>query len=94
MWRSLESVFPGMEHKGCAFHLAQALWCHIQGGLLSAYTDDEGTYKFLRKVMALCYIPVYTNILFVSRPQKLSQTFCNILTEPELYISTIWSPAS
>ncbi|KAK2166289.1 hypothetical protein LSH36_40g13034 [Paralvinella palmiformis] len=57
-WKSVESVFPDVERKGCAFHCAQALWRHIQEEELQlTYTNDGETYRFLRKVMALCYVP-------------------------------------
>ncbi|KAK2152566.1 hypothetical protein LSH36_325g03049, partial [Paralvinella palmiformis] len=50
---------PEVDRKGCAFHLAQALFRKVQVfGLQPAYSSDNGTFKLLRKFMALCFLPV------------------------------------
>jgi len=43
-------------HRGCAFHWGQAVWRKIADvGLQSAYSSDEGTYRFCRQLLALPY---------------------------------------
>ena len=99
MWRAAAVVLPGVELKGCAFHFTQALWRHIQeNGLQRAYTTDDGTYKFLRRVMALSYLPAQ-NIPGVFR--RLERECTNAAITLFLgYVrrtwinSYVWSPAT
>ena len=58
LWSVLRRLFPGVRILGCAFHWTQALWRKIQEmGLQVPYTSDDATHKFLRKVMALPFLP-------------------------------------
>jgi len=57
MWRALETVLSDIEHKVYAFQFPEALWCHQEEGLQHAYINDERTHKFIRKVIALSYVP-------------------------------------
>lgn len=58
IWGALRKVLPTVKIMGCVFHWTQALWRKIQAlGLQSAYTSDNGTFKFLRRVMALPFLP-------------------------------------
>ena len=58
IWGALRKVLPTVKIMGCVFHWTQALWRNIQAlGLQSAYTSDYGTFKFLRRVMALPFLP-------------------------------------
>ena len=77
VWRAAEHVFPVLELKGCAFHFTRAIWRKIQEfGLHASYTSDDGSYKFLKKVMALCFLPA-SHIPAVFRRLQTSAT-----TEP------------
>ncbi|XP_041350870.1 uncharacterized protein LOC121369860 [Gigantopelta aegis] len=54
----MATVMPTVEVKGCAFHFTQAVYQHIQQvGLQQAYQTNDGTFKLLMKVMAVCFIP-------------------------------------
>ena len=58
VWGAFLSVMPDCERKGCAFHLNQAMWRNVQElELQQAYANDGATYTFIRKVMALPFIP-------------------------------------
>ena len=58
IWGALRQVLPSVVIMGCVFHWTQALWRKIQAlGLQAAYTSDNGTFKFLRRVMALPFLP-------------------------------------
>ena len=59
IWGALRQVLPSVVIMGCVFHWTQALWRKIQEALSlqAAYTSDNGTFKFLRRVMALPFLP-------------------------------------
>lgn len=58
LWSVLRQVLPGVKIKGCVFHWTQALWRKIQElGLQQPYCNDQGTYIYLRKFMALPFLP-------------------------------------
>ena len=58
MWAGLRAVLPDTRIKGCLFHWVQAVWRHIQAiGLQEAYNKDRGTHSYLRKLMALPFLP-------------------------------------
>ena len=70
-WKALKNVFPGVELRGCSFHFTQAVYRHVQSlGLQTAYQENVSVRNYVRKLMALCYIPaIHIRPLF----QKLSQ---------------------
>ena len=52
-------VFPGVAILGCCFHWTQAVWRKVQElGLQVAYNSDDKTHKYIKKLLALPYIPV------------------------------------
>ncbi|XP_067033176.1 uncharacterized protein [Acropora muricata] len=58
MWAALRIILPDVQIKGCVFHWTQAIWRKIQElGLQQQYTSDKGTYTYLRKIMALAFLP-------------------------------------
>ena len=57
MWRAVAKVFPDAEVKGCGFHWSQAVFRRLTDGLRAAYMHDNGTHKFVKKLLALPYIP-------------------------------------
>ena len=58
MWEGIRELFPEKRVTGCVFHWAQALYRHVQSeGFQRAYHNDLGTRTFIRKLMALAFIP-------------------------------------
>ncbi|XP_068229184.1 uncharacterized protein [Palaemon carinicauda] len=58
VWRAIPDILPNVTIHGCAFHWGQAVWRKVQElGLQSSYTNDVGTYKFLRQLLSLPYMP-------------------------------------
>jgi hypothetical protein len=52
------SEFPGVNNKGCFFHLSQSGWRKIQEyGLASQYGTDEYLNFMLRNLFALAFLP-------------------------------------
>ena len=59
MWRAISAVMPDVSISGCGFHWAQAVFRHgVQAcGLQRHFMKDAGTYKFIKKLLALPYLP-------------------------------------
>jgi hypothetical protein len=68
IWAALPDVFTGIPIQGCCFHWDQALWRKVQDlGLSTAYRDDEGTNKYIRRLMALPFLPhEHIKTMFIS----------------------------
>ena len=55
-WKAAGLVLTNVAFKGCAFHLAQAVWRKVQEiGLQEGYTNDSGTHKFIRRLIAFAF---------------------------------------
>lgn len=58
IWKALRSVLPTAKLQGCAFHWTQALWRKVQElGLQTAYSGNDTVYRYIRKLMALPFLP-------------------------------------
>ena len=58
LWRAFETIFPQAKFTGCSFHFTQAIFRHVKMlGLQISYQSNIATRKYIRKLMALCYIP-------------------------------------
>ena len=98
MWKAAHHVFPDVKVYGCVFHWSQAVWGCIQWqGLASAYHKDHSTHKYLRKLMALPfvpaeYIPAVFNKLCKDAVTPLLQQVCDY-TETRWISSNMWPMA-
>ena len=53
-----EALFPGVEIKGCFYHLSSNIWKKIQYHGLQAHTADQDFAVHLRMIVAVAFIPV------------------------------------
>ncbi|XP_052762327.1 uncharacterized protein LOC128204972 [Mya arenaria] len=57
-WQAVREVFPNTVVKGCSFHWSQRVYRKVSRlGLAPAYTQKGGVYHFVRKLLALPYLP-------------------------------------
>ncbi|KAI0220396.1 hypothetical protein LSAT2_028071 [Lamellibrachia satsuma] len=57
-WRAADRVMPDIRCQGCAFHWGQAVWRKAQElGLRRVYLEDNATFMYVRKLMALPLLP-------------------------------------
>jgi len=58
LWKAVASVMAWVGHRGCGFHWGQAVWRKIaEVGLQTAYQSDDAVYRYLRKLLALPFLP-------------------------------------
>ncbi|KAK3731056.1 hypothetical protein QZH41_019214 [Actinostola sp. cb2023] len=58
LWSCIRKEMVDVNIVGCAFHWTQAVWRKIQAhGLSTQYEKDNGTYEYLRKILALPFLP-------------------------------------
>ena len=56
-WKAVREVF-GIGVRGCVFHWSQAVWRHCQDlGLRPSYMQQGAVYRYVRKLMALPFLP-------------------------------------
>ena len=90
LWQAVRDVFgDSVDVKGCVFHWTQAVWrkCQLLG-LQSQYSSDGALQSYVRKLLALPFLPAeHVEPTF----QKLqSRATPGPLTELCSYISTTW----
>ncbi|KAK3741180.1 hypothetical protein QZH41_012629, partial [Actinostola sp. cb2023] len=89
MWAAVRSVLPGVTLMGCAFHWTQALWRKVQElGLAMAYCHDDGLHRFIRKLMALPFLPAIQipTVFQRLRLQATTPALVNLVD----YVATNW----
>ncbi|XP_053398916.1 uncharacterized protein LOC123556675 isoform X4 [Mercenaria mercenaria] len=93
LWKAVRYVFEGADIRGCAFHWGQAVWKHVVNlGLSTQYTQDVGTYCYIRKLLRLPFLP----------PEHIQPTFyalCDLNSADHLkpllkYIHHTWLQSS
>ena len=95
----LRIVYPSINIKGCVFHWVQALWKNVQAiGLQSSYTNDPGKHQFIRRLMALPYlpperIPAVFEILKAETDEPKLQEFLKYI-EDNWINSRVWPPST
>ncbi|KAK3752987.1 hypothetical protein QZH41_016294, partial [Actinostola sp. cb2023] len=53
VWKALKSVLPEVQIQDCLFH-----WTQVQElGLQVPYSNEDATYAYIRKLMALPFLP-------------------------------------
>ncbi|XP_028408207.1 uncharacterized protein LOC114530782 [Dendronephthya gigantea] len=97
LWQAVAKVFPGASVQGCVFHWTQAIWRKVQGlGLTTAYNEDDSTHKYIRRLMALPFLPHEHISQMFEQLKALATT--PVLQALVAYISdtwinsTVWSP--
>jgi len=89
MWIALGQEFPHVAIMGCVFHWTQAVWRKTQDlGLRRAYMERDAVYRFVRKLLALPFLP-HEHI----RPTfdiLRGQVTAEPLVELTNYIATTW----
>jgi hypothetical protein len=75
-----------------SFHWGQAVWRKIQEiGLQSSYINDVCTRKFLRKVLALPYVPVaHVRDLFTALKTEIENSPADSLRRLLQYVENTW----
>ena len=99
IWRAFSKVMSNIEVKGCAFHWTQAVWRKVQGlGLQTVYTNDKATNSYVRRLMALPFLPHETILAMFEKLAAEATT--PVLQQLVMYIrstwieSEVWSPCS
>ena len=94
-WAAIKAVFPDADIKGCAFHWEQAVMRKVANlGLKTSYNEKKGVHFFVRKLLALPYLPAdhirpaFNNISQTTSIQL--QLLINYLTNTWLN-NTTWS---
>ncbi|XP_078326026.1 uncharacterized protein LOC144622863 [Crassostrea virginica] len=66
LWQAMKDRFPRMPIQGCVFHWTQAVFRKVQEhGLQTAYNQKDNVFKFVRKLLALPFLP----------PEHIQETF-------------------
>ncbi|KAL8602885.1 hypothetical protein ACOMHN_026845 [Nucella lapillus] len=57
---AIRHSFTNTQHRGCYFHHSQAVWRQVQRlGLQVVYREDHRVQTFVRKLLALAFLPVF-----------------------------------
>ena len=97
VWGAFRKVLPEVQLLGRVFHWNQALWRKVQElGLQTAYMRDQATNGYIRRLMALPFLPhetvaaTFDSLKPEAKTEPLQQFVSNI--EENWIRSTVWSP--
>lgn len=83
-------VFPGVRHRGCHFHFAQAIWRKVQElGLAKAYQEDPTVTTFVRQTISLAFVPP-TFVRIAWRSLKVAAPLTPEIPRLILYFEDTW----
>ena len=101
LWQAMAEVIEDIPIQGCVFHWTQAIWRKVQSIELStAYTSDQGTYDYVRRLMALPFIPQEHITAMLTRLQReatnkqlreLTDYINDQLIHSSIFTPEIWS---
>lgn len=99
LWTVLQRLLPDVTVKGCVYHWTQVAWKTVQElGLQMEYNNDKVTNIFLRKVLALPFLP-HEEIqptfvrLWVQATTAPLQLFIQYVSSAWIY-NTAWPPST
>jgi hypothetical protein len=97
LWLAVANVFSSASIQGCVFHWTQAIWRKVQGlGLSTAFHKDDATHKYIKRLMALPFLPhehiaqMFEQLRALATTPVL-QALVNYINDTWIN-STVWSP--
>ena len=90
-WSAVKSVFPDTDIKGCSFYWSQAVMRRVAKlGLKPTYDQKQTTHVFIRKILALPYLPAdHIRPAFIQLLQSTT-TASQQLKQLMSYLSRTW----
>ena len=99
LWRAFQSLMPQCELKGCVFYWNQAVWRRVRDSQLKRqYMTDHDTHSYIRKLMALLFLPavLITTIFDELKVSAVTQPLVELCAyiQDTWIENTLWTPTS